>query len=94
VLVGKTNPRTQKPYGREIREGLGGIRHLVEARLRRDLRLGEIRREEAHAIGTAGGTLEEALTIAKGTEGTRRAGTGDDPCACGAADAVAVERRR
>jgi hypothetical protein len=64
VLVGRTNPRTQRPYGRMIQEGLGGIRHLVEARRRRDLRLGEIRREEAQAIGASGGTLEEALTIA------------------------------
>jgi integrase len=64
VLVGKTNPRTNKPYGREIREGLGGIRHLPEARRRRDLRLGEIRREEVLAISASGSTLEEALTIA------------------------------
>jgi hypothetical protein len=64
VLVGRTNPRTGKPYGREIREGLGGIRAVSEARKLRDLRLGSIRLEESQAVGEAHGSLGEALDIA------------------------------
>jgi integrase len=64
ALVGKTNPRTGKPYGREIREGLGGARRLVDARKQRDLRLGLIRAEEAQANGAVGGSLKDALSLA------------------------------
>lgn len=31
-LIGRVNPRTGKPYRREIRESLNGTRSLVEAR--------------------------------------------------------------
>ena len=57
-------PRTGKPYGREIRESLGGVKALAEARKLRDLRLGAIRVEEARAIGDANGSQETALDIA------------------------------
>lgn len=63
-LIGRINPRTDKPYGREIREGLKGVRVLAEARKLRDLRLGEIRREEKRATGEAHGSIDDALEIA------------------------------
>jgi len=49
ALVGRTSPRTGRPYGREIREGLD-TRDLKQARKLRDLRLGKIRLEEAEAL--------------------------------------------
>ena len=66
VLIGRTNPRTKKPYGPEIREGLGGVRTLPEARKVRDLRLGQLRLEEAKARGGADdmGDMERAVDIA------------------------------
>src|ERR1700755_2075290 len=64
ALVGQPNPRTGSPYGPEIRESLGRVRHLPEARRRRDLRLGEVRAEEQRLTGTSGGSLGEALTLA------------------------------
>jgi len=39
ALVGATNPRTEKPYGKTIHEGLN-TRSLREARRRRDLWIG------------------------------------------------------
>lgn len=42
-LVGVPNPWDGKPLGREIKKGLG-TRHLPEARKRRDIALGDIRR--------------------------------------------------
>jgi hypothetical protein len=63
-LVGRGNPRTGRPYGREIKEGLGGARLLNEARRLRDLRLGAIRQEEAAATGAWNGTMAQALDIA------------------------------
>ena len=65
ALIGRTNPRTGKPYGREIREGLGGVRALAEARKLRDQRLGAVRVEEARAVAEANGNLESALDIAE-----------------------------
>ena len=41
-LVGKPNPWTGKPFGKEIKKGLG-TRRLVEARKLRDVALGEVR---------------------------------------------------
>lgn len=61
ILVGRTNPRTGKPYKRTIRESLGGTRSLVEARKLRDHRLGHIRAEEAQALAEQTGTNEDAL---------------------------------
>ncbi|MEO0036496.1 MAG: hypothetical protein RLZZ501_2519 [Pseudomonadota bacterium] len=55
ALVGRTNPRTGRPHGREIRD-------LKQARKLRDLRLGKIRLEEA--LNTYHGSLEQALLIA------------------------------
>lgn len=68
VLLGRTNPRTERPYGREIRERLtkanGGIRNLKEALRLRDLLLGQIRGEERDLIAAANGSMEEAIAIA------------------------------
>ncbi len=64
LLVGRDNPRTGKPYGKEIRESLGGTRDLTEARRLRDLRLGEIRQEQAEVIHQAEGDLDQAIEVA------------------------------
>ncbi|CAN0279521.1 unnamed protein product, partial [Chrysoparadoxa australica] len=45
-LIGKPNPLTGKPFGKEVKKGLG-TRHPVEARKRRDIALGEIRKAAA-----------------------------------------------
>lgn len=72
ALVGQTNPRTGRPYGREIREGLD-TRDLKQARKLRDLRLGKIRLEEAQALGASEGSMDQALTLAAELRGI------DDP---------------
>jgi integrase len=64
ILLGRKNPRTGKPYGNEIRESLGRTRDLRKAREERDLRLGDIRREQERAIAHANGSMEDALEIA------------------------------
>jgi integrase len=63
ILVGRDNPRTGRPYGREIREGLD-TRELKQARKLRDLRLGKIRLEEAQALAQISGSMEQALQVA------------------------------
>jgi hypothetical protein len=45
TLIGQDNPRTGKPYGKTIHEGLN-TRDVRDAAKLRDLRLGEIRAEE------------------------------------------------
>jgi hypothetical protein len=42
-LIGKSNPWTGKPFGKEIRKGLK-TRHLPTARKQRDICLGEVRK--------------------------------------------------
>jgi integrase len=69
ILVGKPNPRTGKPYKKEIREGLGATRSLVEARKIRDVLLGQIRLEEATLANAHDGTLGQALEIAESLKG-------------------------
>lgn len=65
ALVGRPNPRNGgKPYRREIRESLGGVRSLPEARRLRDVRLGEIRAEERRALEGAEGSTAQALDYA------------------------------
>jgi hypothetical protein len=64
ILVGRTNPRTGRPYGKEIRESLGGLKDLRKAREERDRRLGAIREEQAHALKYTRGSVEDALDIA------------------------------
>ena len=49
-LVGTPNPKTGKPFGNEIKFGTGTCR-LPEARRRRDVYLGEIRKLKAAASG-------------------------------------------
>lgn len=63
ILVGLLNPRTGRPYGREIREGLD-TRELKQVRKLRDLRLGKIRLEEAQALAEISGSMEQALQVA------------------------------
>lgn len=64
ILIGRINPRTGKAYKREIRESLDGVREVEKARQLRDLRLGEIRQEQAEVIHKAGGDMEQALEVA------------------------------
>ncbi|HEY1721059.1 MAG TPA: tyrosine-type recombinase/integrase [Magnetospirillaceae bacterium] len=64
ALVGQPNPRTGRPYGKEIRESLGRVTKLAEARQARDVRLGHIRLEELAVTGRSEGTVEEAMSIA------------------------------
>ncbi|WP_157932997.1 hypothetical protein [Roseovarius salinarum] len=59
-LVGMENPWTGKPFGREIRRGLK-TRHLPEARKRRDVALGEIRKLADTGNGADDFSLEKAL---------------------------------
>lgn len=63
ILIGRVNPRTGRPYGREIREGLD-TRDLKQARKLRDLRLGRIRLEEGQALAEISGSMEQALQVA------------------------------
>jgi hypothetical protein len=46
LLIGTISHKTGKPYGKTIHEGLG-TRNVADARKLRDIRLGEIRAEEA-----------------------------------------------
>jgi hypothetical protein len=61
ILLGRINPRTEKPYGKEIRESLGGLHDLKKAREERDRRLGAIREEETAILRGADGDLGQAL---------------------------------
>lgn len=63
ILVGRTNPRTNRPYGNAIRESLKS-RSLVSARRIRDVLLGQIRREELQAYGAGEDSLDQAIDIA------------------------------
>lgn len=62
-LVGRINPRTNRPYGREVREGLR-TRDLQQARRLRDLRLGKLRLEELQVLQELHGSMEQALQLA------------------------------
>lgn len=53
ILIGTTNPWTNKPFGREIKLGLNTTRHS-EALRTRDIRIGQIRQLEADALASAG----------------------------------------
>jgi integrase len=63
ALIGQPNPRTGRPYGREIREGMN-TRDLSKARKLRDLLLGKIRLEEGTVHVSAVGSMETALAAA------------------------------
>jgi hypothetical protein len=60
ALKGMVNPRTGKPFGKEIKIGLA-TRHLPTARMRRDQLLGELRQLQATANGGKSFTLGDAL---------------------------------
>lgn len=53
VLVGTTNPWTDKPFGKEIKLGLRTRTHAEALRIR-DVRVGQIRQLEADAIAASG----------------------------------------
>jgi integrase len=53
VLVGTTNPWTDKPFGKEIKLGLRTRAHAEALRIR-DVRVGQIRQLEADAIAASG----------------------------------------
>ncbi len=61
-LIGRENPKTGKPFGREIKLGLG-TRHLPEAQKKRDIILGEIRSRVAIANGAEDFSLESAAIM-------------------------------
>ncbi|MGG7568557.1 site-specific integrase [Rhodovulum sp. DZ06] len=63
ILVGKPNPWTGKPFGNEIKKGLG-TRSKREAMRLRDVALGEIRRLEVEAAGGKPFSKERALSWA------------------------------
>ena len=67
-LIGIVSPKTGKPYGKTIHEGLG-TRNVADARKLRDIRLGEIRAEEAKVQAEKAGDVELAL---KNAEALRR----------------------
>lgn len=58
-LIGKPTPLTGKPFGKEVKKGLG-TRHPVEARKRRDIALGEIRKAAAELSDEGRFTLSSA----------------------------------
>lgn len=60
ALKGLANPKTGKPFGKEIKIGLA-TRHLPTARMRRDQLLGELRQLQATASGGKSFTLGDAL---------------------------------
>ena len=60
ALKGQTNPRTGKPFGKEIKLGLG-TRHLPTARQRRDVILGQLRALELGQQGQGRFSLQSAL---------------------------------
>jgi hypothetical protein len=60
ALKGMVNPRTGKPFGKEIKIGLA-TRHLPTARMHRDQLLGELRQLQATASGGKSFTLGDAL---------------------------------
>src|SRR6185437_2555614 len=64
ILIGRINPRTGKPYSKEIRESLGGLRDLRKAREERDRRLGAIREEETAVLHASAGDLGQAIEVA------------------------------
>jgi len=61
-LVGKPNPWTGKPFGKEIRKGLS-TRRLPDARRQRDVILGEIRKLTFAQTDEANFGVEEAQAI-------------------------------
>jgi integrase len=73
-LVGRTNPRTGKPFGKEIRLGLQ-TRDLREARHKRDMILGELRKLQAEHSAQNVASLGDAIEMAK--EYRRAVNTGD-----------------
>jgi integrase len=64
ILVGQLNPRTKRPYGNTIHEGLG-TRDWREAAVKRDMFIAGIRREEAKARAALDGTVADALAWAE-----------------------------
>ena len=63
-LIGIPDPWDCKPLGREVRRGLG-TRHLPEARKRRDIALGDIRKLQHDHGDAARWSLQQRWTGAR-----------------------------
>lgn len=70
-LVGIPNPWDGKPLGREVRRGLG-TRHLPEARKRRDIALGDVRKLQNGLTDEARWSLQSALDWRESAETLRQ----------------------
>lgn len=64
ALVGQDNPLTGSKFGSEIRMGLGTSK-LPEARDKRDMILGELRKLQAEREGASLSSMQEAAELAK-----------------------------
>lgn len=76
-LVGLPNPWDGKPLGKEIKKGLA-TRHLPEARKRRDIVLGEVRRLHRQLSNDDAWSLQSALAWREMTEDAQRRQDGED----------------
>ncbi len=76
-LIGLPNPWDGKPLGKEIKKGLA-TRHLPEARKRRDIALGDIRRAQRQLSNDDAWSLQSALAWRKMTEDARRREDGEE----------------
>jgi hypothetical protein len=61
ALIGKVDPKTEKPFKKWITRSLGGTSHLPTAKKMRDIRLAEIRTIEAQ-LG-AGVSLDRRFSL-------------------------------
>ena len=76
-LIGLPNPWDGKPLGKEIKKGLA-TRHLPEARKRRDIALGDIRKLQQQPSSDDAWSLKAALAWREMTEEAQRKQDGED----------------
>ncbi|MCT8328934.1 tyrosine-type recombinase/integrase [Albidovulum sediminis] len=76
-LIGLPNPWDGKPLGKEIKKGLA-TRHLPEARKRRDIALGDIRRLQRQLSNDDAWSLQSAMAWREMTEEAQRRQDGED----------------
>ncbi len=95
VLVGARNPKTGKPFGREIKHGLN-TRNRMEAKKARDIMLGDIRRLAAERGGIDVFSMEAARELAPVIRRERNEGldSGETSTADVIRDMIEVERKR
>jgi len=91
VLVGQINPHTGKPFGKEIKLGLK-TRDLREARHKRDIILGELRKLQAAHVNGSVKSLADAVELAK--EYRRAVDSGDWGNEFGLEDIIREEAER